>query len=399
MTELITEGSLRQVLNSENQSCANHNWTPTRKFICLLGITDAMRYLHMHGIIHRDLKPQNILIDRNFTPRIYDFGFARVLSKSNEKTMSKGIGTPIYMAPELLEGRDNYTEAVDVFAFSMIAYELITGNLPYSELEPIESLALTLRIMNGYRPTFPQHVNEKMKNLISSCWSHNDNDRPSFDKIFSQLSRDFSFFNESIDNDEINDYIADIKELNNLNEDINNEIAPIIPNNYIIPIGQSWNPETSTRSTLFYYGQTYIISVSDVYLPLLSSHYCHFLFNGKKESENGFRWSTDANQKSAFIQIKFGKPVIANILSMTARDVNDIYGCFKQSPTRIEIFGFDSDKRLDKLNKYDNIKWSANENKRFTIGNTKKYHGYKIMLYSSTYFNGAIGLAELNLMK
>lgn len=212
-------------------------------------------------------------------------------------------------------------------------------------------------------------------------------------------SRDFSFFNESIDNDEINDYIADIKELNNLNEDINNEIAPIIPNNYIIPISQSWNPETSTRSTLFYYGQTYIVSVSDVYLPQLSSHYCHFLFNGKKESENGFRWSTDAKQKSAFIQIKFGKPVITNILSMTARDVNDICGCFKQSPTKVEIFGFDSDNRLDKLNKYDNIKWSANENKRFTIGNTKKYHDYKIMPYSSTYFNSAIGLAELNLMK
>ena len=78
-----------------------------------------MKYLHEHGIIHRDLKPENILIDKNYYPKICDFGLARCfplsLTNSYKMTMTGQIGTPLYMAPELLmEEAGHYGPEVDV---------------------------------------------------------------------------------------------------------------------------------------------------------------------------------------------------------------------------------------------------------------------------------------------
>ncbi|KAK8838287.1 hypothetical protein M9Y10_035710 [Tritrichomonas musculus] len=107
---------------------ADNNWSPTKKYIYLLGISDAMRFLHKSGILHRDLKPQNILVDFGLSKC-----FANSLTNSMQFSMTGQIGTPLYMAPEMFEDEEHFGPAVDVYAFALLAYEIVTGKEPFSE--------------------------------------------------------------------------------------------------------------------------------------------------------------------------------------------------------------------------------------------------------------------------
>lgn len=70
ITEFMPHGSLKDNLNKEKRSISDLEWNATKKYIMLIGVSDAMRYLHSHGIIHRDLKPENILVDSDYYPRV-----------------------------------------------------------------------------------------------------------------------------------------------------------------------------------------------------------------------------------------------------------------------------------------------------------------------------------------
>lgn len=165
ITEYLSKGSLRNILIQERNSKCDKKWTITQKYIALLAIADAMRYLHSKGIIHRDLKPENILMDENLNPKICDFGLSRcfpqILTKTMELQMTKQIGTPLYMAPELHNDEEVYGTGVDVYAFALIAYEIITGIQPFSELGKINFFNLGVKVINGYRPKFPKGVSKK----------------------------------------------------------------------------------------------------------------------------------------------------------------------------------------------------------------------------------------------
>lgn len=198
LTEYLPNGSLKEILDKEKENMADDSWSPTKKYICLLGIANAMKYLHKQGILHRDLKPQNILMDSNYYPRVCDFGYSRCfnqsLTDSIKLMLTSKIGTPLYMAPELFNDEENYGTAVDVYAFGMIAFEIVTGNVPYSENgNEISFKKLINNVMTGKLPTFTKGVTEKMKDLISRCLSHDPNFRPSFEDIFNELASDFSY--------------------------------------------------------------------------------------------------------------------------------------------------------------------------------------------------------------
>lgn len=95
------------------------------------GLLEGMDQAHRQGIVHRDLKPANIIISAEGTPKIMDFGIARMLSGASEQDPDL-IGTPRYMAPEYIEQGRVGTQA-DVFALGLILYEMLTGAPLYQD--------------------------------------------------------------------------------------------------------------------------------------------------------------------------------------------------------------------------------------------------------------------------
>lgn len=94
----------------------------------------AIKHLHDKGICHRDLKPENILFEsksKDASIRLIDFGLAKFYNnKQNNTLMKTRIGTPYYMAPEVLEGA--YDETCDMWSIGVITYCLLCGYPPFN---------------------------------------------------------------------------------------------------------------------------------------------------------------------------------------------------------------------------------------------------------------------------
>lgn len=147
--------------------------SPTQKVEVLYEISLAMKEVHKNDIIHRDLKPENILVDENMHIKVSDFGISCVSISKTIKTV--GIGSFRYMAPEILDGSDDYDEKVDVYSFGLIFFYVLTdGTLPKIILR---------NVAIGKNAHIPDNFKEVSRNLINSCLSLDPKDRPSFAEI------------------------------------------------------------------------------------------------------------------------------------------------------------------------------------------------------------------------
>lgn len=96
-------------------------------------VAHALDYAHSRKVIHRDIKPANLMIAADGEIRITDFGIAKII-RSDDATLSASVivGTPLYMAPEQIEGSEIDCRA-DLYALGIVIYELITGRPPFLE--------------------------------------------------------------------------------------------------------------------------------------------------------------------------------------------------------------------------------------------------------------------------
>jgi hypothetical protein len=131
---------------------------PQRTATLLAQVARAVHFAHQRGLLHRDLKPANILIDRNGTPLISDFGLARRMEgESGLTSLGAIVGTPGYMAPEQARAEKQLTTAADVWALGAMLYECLTGRPPFQANNPVE----TLQQVIGSDPPQPRALNPR----------------------------------------------------------------------------------------------------------------------------------------------------------------------------------------------------------------------------------------------
>lgn len=119
-------------------------------------VTSALQFAHNHGIIHRDIKPSNILLVNDSDPHVYlaDFGLAKVMAAGSDITQTGFlIGTPEYMAPELISKPESVSS--DIYALGILLYHMLTGQPPFRGSSPIAVLWKHVR----ERPIPPSHLN------------------------------------------------------------------------------------------------------------------------------------------------------------------------------------------------------------------------------------------------
>ncbi|CAH3158651.1 unnamed protein product [Pocillopora meandrina] len=148
-------------------------------------IADGMSYLSAKFIIHRDLAARNVLVGQKEMCKVTDFGMARDVQQENiYERKTKGRLPVKWTAYEaLLYGK--YTTKSDVWSYGVLLYEIFTiGGSPYPRMDGRKIANL---LQDGYRMPKPQHVDEKLYQIMMKCWKNDPDARPTFTELKNQL--------------------------------------------------------------------------------------------------------------------------------------------------------------------------------------------------------------------
>ncbi|KAK9665143.1 hypothetical protein RND81_14G093200 [Saponaria officinalis] len=180
VTEFLPRGSLFRLLQ---RSTSKLDWR--RRLHMALDIARGMNYLHNCNppIIHRDLKSSNLLVDKNWSVKVADFGLSRVKHETYLTTKT-GKGTPQWMAPEVLRN-ERSDEKSDLYSFGVILWELATQKIPWEHLNAMQVIG-AVGFMNQ-RLDIPEDVDPKWALLIESCWNSEPQSRPTFQELLEKL--------------------------------------------------------------------------------------------------------------------------------------------------------------------------------------------------------------------
>ncbi|KAK1367013.1 Serine/threonine-protein kinase CTR1 [Heracleum sosnowskyi] len=184
VTEYLPRGSLYRIIHRPS---AGETLDPRRRLRMALDVAKGINYLHCLNppIVHWDLKSPNLLVDKNWTVKVCDFGLSRF--KANTFISSKSVaGTPEWMAPEFLRGEPS-NEKSDVYSYGVILWEFVTLQQPWSGLGPAQVVGAVA--FQNRRLAIPQNTSPILTSLMESCWSDEPAHRPSFKSIVDTLKK------------------------------------------------------------------------------------------------------------------------------------------------------------------------------------------------------------------
>ncbi|KAE9048063.1 hypothetical protein PR003_g4004 [Phytophthora rubi] len=184
--EFMKGGDLRSLLDKYQQAGhpvgLNH-----QKATIAIHICHALTYLHSlsPSIIHRDLKSRNVLLNRELEAKLTDFGVSR---EKQDGTMTAGVGTSLWLAPEIMMG-EHYDDKADIFSLGVLLSELDIHTLPYAREKQTMSDAVLLHriVMGATRVSFSPYSPREFQDLGHACVSGNPRDRPTAAEVLYRL--------------------------------------------------------------------------------------------------------------------------------------------------------------------------------------------------------------------
>jgi serine/threonine protein kinase len=231
VTEVLSGGSLMDLLHDPNRDVPWH-----ARISIGLQVALGMEHLHKKHMLHRDLKSANVLLDEGFKAKVCDFGLSRVVRPARRHvvvrssftgvtkllpsvddgidmntgqsallsslgvsfvdahgTMTKAAGTLLWMAPEVYRGDQTYTNAVDVYSFGIVLWELATRKAPWVDELSSETVffeQLNTALQTGRRPAIPDSVLAEHSAFVAvmrHCWAGDPADRPTFTQAAADL--------------------------------------------------------------------------------------------------------------------------------------------------------------------------------------------------------------------
>ncbi|WP_286178167.1 serine/threonine protein kinase [Rhodopirellula sp. JC639] len=181
LMEFVDGPTLRDVVRAGQLS-------PEHALAIVPHLCDALQFAHDKGVIHRDIKPENILMAKDGSVKIADFGLSRILGNENQPTELTGthqvMGTPRYMAPEQFEGARGVDHRADIYSLGVVFYEMLTGELPIGRFAaPSRKVAIDVRLDDVVLRTLekePQRRYQHASQIKSDIQSIASTDNPAF---------------------------------------------------------------------------------------------------------------------------------------------------------------------------------------------------------------------------
>ena len=134
----------------------------------------ALEYAHEHGVIHRDIKPENLLLTRDGSTLVADFGIARALGRNEDAALTAtgtSVGTAAYMSPEQAAGERDVDGRSDVYSLAIVLYEMLAGETPFAAPTPQATIARrftdTPKPLRAIRDSVPEHVEAAVQKALA----------------------------------------------------------------------------------------------------------------------------------------------------------------------------------------------------------------------------------------